>query len=83
MNIEKEKFFNEMQTWISDHCECDGEIFTKTTNLLETGILDSLKLILFYSKAESLLGKVMDAQKITMLKDISIEALYNVLTSEK
>lgn len=83
MNIEKNNFFNEMQQWIVAKCGVEENEFDINTDLIDTGILDSLKLILFYAHAESLSGETMDAKRIESLDQVSIVTIYNVLNKQR
>ena len=82
MNIEKETFIKSMEDWIASKCGFDKKEFNTQTDLVGSGILDSLKLILFYSHAENLSGSIINARKIESLEAVSIDAMYQILSSE-
>lgn len=76
----KKLFFEQITDWILSNTDCDEQVLTYEIDLIENSILNSLKLILFYTKIEELLNIVIDIESIELLETISISSIYNSIS---
>ena len=80
MNIDKREFLQGMGSWIEDQFGVRSGTFRPETNLIEAGILDSLKLLLFFSEAERRSGARLDPEAFQNLTCVSLETVYGLFT---
>jgi acyl carrier protein len=78
MSIDKREFLSGMGTWIVEQFGVRKEDFHPGTNLIEAGILDSLKLLLFFSEAEKKSGAKLDPGAFQNLTSVTLDAVYGL-----